>query len=270
MRGEIVRWPGAWRPDTADRVDLLVLSVGQLGLVALVFSFMGEQLARRVKNVATVRSYAVYVIAHARETALLERTCLGLHEFLEPIAGQLLVFDVVRFVLVHVSLVLEGEPATWSPAMEVRGPLANEGTVIGSTALGSSKSLETLLYDSRILAMVIGVHLHVRRRYVNFIAILVDTVVVRLFSIVGAGTARMSLRAIIRRRIPHEAVLQRFVPLFVPLEMPDHFLLFHKDPTTAIQTVKMLSATELLTIRATAFLTRRVPPHVSGVIDYWL
>lgn len=100
MRGEIVRWPGAWRPDTADRVDLLVLSVGQLGLVTLVFSFMGEQLARRVKNVATVRSYAVYMIAHARETALLERTCLGLHEFLEPIAGQLLVFDVVRFVLV--------------------------------------------------------------------------------------------------------------------------------------------------------------------------
>lgn len=100
LSGEIVGRPGAWRPDTADRVDLLVLSVRQLGLVPLVFSFMGEQLARRVKNVATVRSYAVYVIAHARETALLEGTRLGLHEFLEPIAGQLLVLDVVRFVLV--------------------------------------------------------------------------------------------------------------------------------------------------------------------------
>lgn len=154
--------------------------------------------------------------------------------------------------------------------MEVRGPLANEGTVIGSTALGSAKSLETFLYDSRVLAMVVGVHLHVRCRYVNLIAIFMDTVVVCLFSIVGASTTRMPLRAIIRRRIPHEPVLQRFVPLFVPLEMPDHFLLFHKDPTTAVQTVKMLSATELLTIRATAFLTRRVPPHVSGVIDYRL
>lgn len=154
--------------------------------------------------------------------------------------------------------------------MEVRGPLANEGTVIGSTALGSSISLETFLYDRRVLAMVVGVHLHVRRRYVNLIAIFVDTVVVRLFSIVGAGTTRMPLRAIIRRGVPHETVLQRFVPLFVPLEMPDHFFLFHKHPTTAVQTVKMLSAPELFTIRATAFLPRRVPPHVSGVIDYWL
>ena len=154
--------------------------------------------------------------------------------------------------------------------MEVRGPLPDERTVISSTALGSSKSLETLLYDSRVLTVIVGVHLHVRRRYVYFIAILVDTVVVSLFTIVGAGTARMPLRAIVRRRVPHEPVLQRFVPLFVPLEMPDHFLLFHKHPTTAVQTVKMLAAAELLTIRATAFLARRVPPHVSGVIDYRL
>lgn len=154
--------------------------------------------------------------------------------------------------------------------MEVRCPLTGEWTVIGSAALGSAKSLETFLYDRRILSVIVGVHLHVRRRYVNLIAILVYTVVVGLFSIVGASTTRMPLRAIIRRRVPHESVLQRFVPLFVPLEMPDHFFLFHKHPTTAIQTVKMLSATELLTIRATAFLTRRVPPHVSGVIDYRL
>lgn len=154
--------------------------------------------------------------------------------------------------------------------MEMRGPLASEGTVFGGTALGGPKSLETFLYDRRVLAMIIGVHLHVRRRYVNFIAILVDTMVVGLFSIVGASATRMPLRAIIRRRVPHETVLQRFVPLFVPLEMPDHFFLFHKHPTTAVQTVKMLSTPELLTIRATAFLPRCIPPHVSGVIDYWL
>lgn len=53
-----------------------------------------------MKDVAAVGSYAVDVIADTGETALLECTRFRLHELLEAVAGELLVFDVVGFVLV--------------------------------------------------------------------------------------------------------------------------------------------------------------------------
>lgn len=53
--------------------------------------------------------------------------------------------------------------------MEVGGSLAEEGTVRGSTLLRRSQSLEALLNDGRIFAMVVGVHLHVGRADVHFI-----------------------------------------------------------------------------------------------------
>lgn len=82
----VVRWPGTGRSYTADRADLFVLSVSQLGLVSFVFPFVREQLTGRMKNVATVWSYAVNVIAYPRETTLLEGARLGLHELLESVA----------------------------------------------------------------------------------------------------------------------------------------------------------------------------------------
>lgn len=68
--------------------------------MALVFSLVREELAGRVKNVATVGSYAVDVVANLRESTLFEGTGLRFHELLEAVARQLLVLDVVRLVLV--------------------------------------------------------------------------------------------------------------------------------------------------------------------------
>lgn len=127
--------------------------------------------------------------------------------------------------------------------MKVRGPLANERTMLGRAILGSPKPLEALLYDGRVLAMVIRVHLHVRCRYVHLVAILVDAMIVGLLSIVRTDPAGMPLRAIVRRRVSHEAVLQGLVPLLVPLEVPDHLLLLHEHPAAAVQTMKVLPAT---------------------------
>lgn len=66
----------------------------------LVLPFVGVELTGRVENVAAVWSYAMDMVADSRETALLERAGLGFHEFLEAIAGQLLVLDVIGLVLV--------------------------------------------------------------------------------------------------------------------------------------------------------------------------
>lgn len=68
--------------------------------MTLVLPLVREQLPRRVQNVAAVRSYAVNMIANPRESALLERTGFRFHELLETVARQLLVFDMVGFVLV--------------------------------------------------------------------------------------------------------------------------------------------------------------------------
>lgn len=77
-------------------------------------------------------------------------------------------------------------------------------------------------------------HLHVRRRYVYLVAILVNAVIMGLLSIVRAGSAGMLLRAIVCRRVSHETVLQGFIPLLVPLEVPDHLLLLYEYPTAAV------------------------------------
>lgn len=100
LGAEILGWPRSRRPNATNRADLLVLSVGQLGLVALVLPLVGEELTGRVENVAAVRSYAVDMIADARKATLFEWTRLRLHELLEPVPGQLLVFDMVGFVFV--------------------------------------------------------------------------------------------------------------------------------------------------------------------------
>lgn len=121
--------------------------------------------------------------------------------------------------------------------------------------LGGPKSLEALLYDGRVLAMVIRVHLHVRCRYVHLVAILVDAMIVGLLSIVRTGTARVLFRAVVGRRVPHEAVLQGLVPLLMPLKVPDHFLLLHEHSPAAVQTMKVLPATQFLAVRTAAFLT---------------
>lgn len=139
--------------------------------------------------------------------------------------------------------------------------------MLGRAALGSPKPLEALLYDGRVLAMVIRVHLHVRCRYVHLVAILMDAMIVGLLSIVRTGPAGMPFRAIVRRRVSHEAVLQGLVPLLMPLEVPDHLLLLHEHPAATVQTMKVLPAAQFLTIRTAAFLARDVSPHVSGVID---
>lgn len=151
--------------------------------------------------------------------------------------------------------------------MKVRGPLSSEWTMVSRAILGGPKSLEALLYDSRVLAMVIRVHLHVRCRYVHLVAILVDAMIVGLLSIVRAGTARMLFRTIVGRRVPHETMLQGLVPLLMPLEVPDHFLLFHEHSPATVQTMKVLPTAQFLAVRTAAFLTGCISPHVSGIID---
>lgn len=136
--------------------------------------------------------------------------------------------------LTYIGLIFERVPTSRPPTVKVRGPLTGELTILGPAILGGPKSLEALLYNRRIFAMIIRMHLHVRRRYVYLVAVLVNAVIVGLLSIVRAAPAGMLFRTIVRRRVPHEAVLQRFVPLLVPLEVPDHLLLLYEYPAAAV------------------------------------
>lgn len=151
--------------------------------------------------------------------------------------------------------------------MKVRSPLPNELTIVSRATLGGSKSLKALLYDRRVLAMVIRVHLHVRCRYVYLVAILVDAMIVGLLSIVRTAPARVLFRTIVHGRVPHEAMLQGLVPLLMPLEVPDHFLLLHKHSPATVQTMKVFPAAQFFAVRTAAFLTGCKSPHISGIID---
>ena len=60
-----------------------------------------------------------------------------------------------------------------------------------------------------------------------------------LFPIVGAlGEA---IPTIVRWGVAHEAVLQGFVALLVPLEVADHLLFLREDLVRALQAVEVLS-----------------------------
>ena len=218
------------------------------------FPFVREQLSRAVQDVAALRPNAMDVVAHLREPALLERTHLVLHELLESVARQLLVFDVVRLVFLcnktvrfvavqlvertHVGLVLEGEATAGPAAVEVRGPLAEEGAVGGAALLGGAVPLEALLDDGGVLAVVVGVHLDVGRRNVYFITAFLDAMIVGLLLVVGAVAEAVA--AVVEGAVAHEAVLQGLVALLVPLEVADHFFFFDEDAGVAVEAVEVL------------------------------
>lgn len=157
-----------------------------------------------------------------------------------------------RRQLTHIRFVFERVTATSASAMEMGGPLAEKGTIRGAAFFGGSVSLETLLDDGRIFSVVVGVHLNIRRRYVNFITTFLDAVVVRLFFIVG--TIGVPIGTIVERTVPHETVLKRFVALLVPLEVSDHFFFLDKHAGIAVETVKMLPETNEIIKRPTLLL----------------
>jgi len=76
-------------------------------------------------------------------------------------------------------------------------------------------------------------------------------VIVCLLAIMAATA--VSVGAVVHWWIPHEAVLQGLISLFVPLKMPDHFLLFDEHPWITIQAMKVLPATkELISVQRSA------------------
>lgn len=110
--------------------------------------------------------------------------------------------------------------------MKMCGTLAEKSTVTCTALLRGAVPLETLLYDRRILSMVVRVHLHVRRGYIDLIAALLDAVIVRLFFVVRA--IRVAIAAIIQRTVTHKAMLEGFIAFFMPLKMTDHLFLFNE------------------------------------------
>lgn len=150
--------------------------------------------------------------------------------------------------------------------MKMSGPLAIKRTIRRSAFFRGPKSLKTFLYDGRIFPVVVRVHLYIRCAYVHFVTRALqhersagfntflrellsplkckkipylNAVIMRLLSVMT--TSLVSVRTVVTRRVPHETVLQALVPLFMPLEVSDHFFFLHKHSRVAVKTVEMLS-----------------------------
>lgn len=145
--------------------------------------------------------------------------------------------------------------------VKVRRLLAEEGTGLQEAVLRGAKALEALLDDGRVLAVVVGVHLHVTGADVHLITASLQAVVVRLLAVVRTGAE--ALHAVVRRAAAEEAVRQRLVALLVPLEVADHLLLLHEDPGVAGGgvAVKVLAVVQLAA-EGVAALRRVAVPEI--------
>lgn len=54
-------------------------------------------------------------------------------------------------------------------------------------------------------------------------------------------TALIPIGTVVAGRVSHETVLQALVPLFVPLEMSNHFFFLHEHSRVAVKTMEVLS-----------------------------
>lgn len=149
--------------------------------------------------------------------------------------------------------------------MKVGRSLPVEGAVRRLAFLRRPKSLETLLDNSGILPVIVGVHLYIRCTDVRFITAFlfaghrpislsrdflsnsihtytyttyVYAMIVGLLSVVL--TVLVFLTAVVHGRVPHESVLKTLIPFLMPFEVPDHLFLLHEDSRIAIQAVKVL------------------------------
>ena len=77
----------------------MALTIGQFRVATLVLALVRVELSARVQHVRASGPDAVDVVTHFGEAARVEIALFVLHEFLETVARQLLVFDVVTLVL---------------------------------------------------------------------------------------------------------------------------------------------------------------------------
>lgn len=111
-------------------------------------------------------------------------------------------------------------------------PLSEEGAIGSAAFLRRPVPLEALLYDRRILPVVVGVHLHVRSGYVNFITTFFDTMIMGLLLVMR--TVGITVRTIVQRTVTHETVLEGFVAFFVPFKVTDHLFFLNEHPRITI------------------------------------
>lgn len=140
----------------------LVLPVGQLVVLPLVLPLVAVQLARGVEDVVAVAPDAVDVVDGLGEPAVVMATWILFHKLLEAVLVELFVLHMEILVLLHVSLVFEGELAAGAIAMKVRGFLASKWAIVSIAVLAASEPHETLPLDGIVLPVVVEVHLDIR------------------------------------------------------------------------------------------------------------
>lgn len=72
----------------------------------------------------------------------------------------------------HICFVFESEVTAWSSTMKMSRSLSVKSTHRCPTILCGAESLETFLYNGRILPVIVGVHLYIRCTDVNFVTAL--------------------------------------------------------------------------------------------------
>lgn len=117
-----------------------------------------------------------------------------------------------------------------------------------------------------MLPVVVGVHLHIARADVHLVAVVVHAVIVGVLVVVL--TVPVLDTAVVRRGKPIEAILERFLALLVPLEVPDDFVLLVQDlaPAEGVVAVEVLVQVLVLALFTVAVVAGSVPLNETVVV----
>lgn len=122
-----------------------------------------------MQDIIAIGANAMDMIDRFGEPTIIISARILFHKLFEAVLVQLFVFHMEILVLLHVCLVLEGELASTSIAMEMSGFLASKRTIMSGTIFATSKAKKAFTLDGIVFAMIIEVHLDVRSGDVHLV-----------------------------------------------------------------------------------------------------
>lgn len=211
-------------------------------ILPVMFSLVGYHLTGRGECKVTVTAQTMEMVRCPVPSAVRKCARFVLVKLFETLPGVGVVTDMIGFMLLHITLVLEGEVATNTRAMKMRGALIGKGALSHPAWFCSTVTLEAVADKFLVFLVEILMRHHIGGTCVNFGTISIEAMVMGALAIEVTHTKLGG--AVISGGKPHETVCQRVISLLVHVVVPDNIRFVGKS----LEVTVTVSAMEMVTI----------------------